>query len=169
MKDLNELVVNPPEYYLWDFAGVDGLQVAIALFSSSVTHLAPFQFLTTTFEQQSCAVLRLCEGNFRVALAAPVPFDQAVVALGCQIWVNPCQTANLTMPPAVGLARLAQIATTKPLYTLQPFPCDRALRSRIDDIAILAWHHRWHQHPQFLIQTAPADIEAVKTALAASR
>ena len=51
----------------WDFAGVDGLQAAIALFTPAVSHIAPFQSLTATFAAQPCSVLRLCVNIFRVA------------------------------------------------------------------------------------------------------
>ncbi|MEB3357640.1 MAG: hypothetical protein VKK04_13005 [Synechococcales bacterium] len=153
---------------LWDFAGGDGLQGAIALFSPSISHLAPFQSLTMMFDQQPCVVLRLCENNFRVVLPAGVAFDRVVTNLGLNVWVKPCQTATFIVPVASGLGRLAQIATTKPLFTLDPFPCDRAVPARIDGRAILAWHHLWEGQPRLLIQTANADVDLIQGAFAAS-
>ncbi len=158
----NQISVNPPNYRLWDFAGVDGLQAAIAQFSPSVSHLAPYQSLTTTFNQQPCSVLRLCENNFRVALPEHADFAQVVTPLGLNIWVKPSSTANLVMPAASGLSKLAQIATTKPHFTLNPFPLNRAVPARIHGAAILAWHHLWQGQPGLLIQASAADFQAIQ-------
>lgn len=155
-------ILTPFDGHLWDFAGVDGLQVAIALFSSQVSHLAPFQSLTAEFHQQTCAVLRLCEGNFRVALPLEFDLEQAVNCLDQTVWVKPCQTANLIVPASSGLERLAQIATTKPVFTLKPFPRDRAVPARINGTAILAWHLSWQGQPALLLQTAVADADQIR-------
>lgn len=165
---LDRLQTNPPNYHLWDFAGVDGLQVAIALFTPLINHIAPFQSLTAEFSQQPCAVLRLCENNFRVALPAEMRFDQVAANLGLNVWVKPCQTANLCLPAVSGIKRLAQIATTKPLYSIAPFPLNAAMPARINDIAILAWHHLWQGQPKLVIQTAIADIDAIQAVLCSS-
>ncbi|MEO1125614.1 MAG: hypothetical protein AAFW84_14620 [Cyanobacteria bacterium J06635_15] len=162
------LQVNPPNYHLWDFAGVDGLQVAIALFTPAINHIAPFQSLTSEFNQQPCTVLRLCENNFRVALPAEMPFDQAVSDLGLNVWIKPCQTATLVLPADFGLQHLAKIATTKPIYTLNPFPLNQAVPARINGIAILVWHHPWQGQPRLTIQTALADIDTVQAVLCSS-
>ncbi|MEM0980721.1 MAG: hypothetical protein AAGH78_10645 [Cyanobacteria bacterium P01_H01_bin.58] len=158
-------VVEPPNDYLWDFAGVDGLQAAIALFSPTVTHIAPFQSLTVEFEQQTCSVLRLCENNFRVALPTETAFDRAVLALGLNVWVKPCPAATFVLPVEMGLQRLREAATTKPIYTLNPFPCDRAVPARIHGMAMLAWHHRWQGQPQLTIQTAQVNVKAIQLEL----
>ncbi len=164
----NSLQINPPNYFLWDFAGVDGLQTAIALFIPNISRIAPFQSLTAEFNQQPCSVLRLCENNFRVALSEETPFDQAITALGLNVWVKPCPAATLVLPADSELKRLAEIATTKPIYTLEPFPCDRAVPARINGIAILAWHHLWQGQPSLTIQTATASVDAIQTAFSLS-
>ncbi|MEO0984882.1 MAG: hypothetical protein AAFY20_04965 [Cyanobacteria bacterium J06639_14] len=156
--------VNPSNYFLWDLAGMDGLQAAIALFTPQISHIAPFQSLTTTFNQQPCSVLRLCENNFRVALSEATLFDQAVDALGLQVWAKPYPAAVLVVPTDFGLQRLTEIARTKPIYTLNPFPCDRAVPARIDGTAILAWHHSWQGQPRLEIQTASAHINMIREA-----
>jgi len=160
--DLSSIQVNPANYHLWDFAGVDGLQVAIALFSSSVTHLAPFQSLTAEFNHQPCSVLRLCENNFRVVLLDDDDAIQGAIAnLGLKVWVKRGdRTAILLFPAEEGLARLLDIATTKPIYTLSPFPLNRAVPARINGIAILAWHHLWHGQPKLAIQVAISDLDS---------
>lgn len=156
--------VNPSDYYLWDFAGVDGLQAAIALFSPAVSRIAPFQSLETTFQQQPCSVLRLCENNFRVAFWADIPFEAAIAALDLQVWVKRCPAAVLVFPAAAGLRQLAAIATTKPIYRLVPFPSDRAVPARIEGRAILAWHRMWRGEPRLEIQTATASLGAIRQA-----
>ena len=149
---------------LWDFAGVDGLQTAIALFSTTVSHLAPFQSCSSSLNSAPATVLRLCENNFRVALPESVDFLAALTPLKSNVWVKPCQTAHLVLPATTGLERLAQVAVTKPRFRLSPLPLDRAVPARIDGTAILAWHQLWPAHPRLLIQTACTDIELVQAA-----
>lgn len=162
------LQISPPNYYLWDFAGVDGLQAAIALFSSDVSRIAPFQSLSTAFNQQPCSVLRLCENNFRVALSQEMSFDQVVAELGLKVWVKRFPAAILVMPSNFGLKRLVEIATTKPIYALKPFPIDRAVPARINGLAILAWHHFWQGQPRLEIQTAEANVDTIQMAVLSS-
>ncbi|MEM6597766.1 MAG: hypothetical protein AAF635_06285 [Cyanobacteria bacterium P01_C01_bin.69] len=145
----------------WDFSGVDGLQAAIALFTPAISHIAPFQSLTTTFSTQPCSVLRLCENNFRVAFCKQVAFEAAIAALNLKVWSKPYSAATLVVPTNFGLERLPKIGKTKPVYTLEPFPCDRAVPARIDGVAILAWHHLWGGQPTLHIQTSATNAEIV--------
>ena len=154
------------DYVLWDFAGVDGLQAAIALFTPAISHLAPFQSLTADFNHRPCSVLRLCENNFRVALSNDLAFDEAIAELKLKVWSKPCTAFNLVIPTEWGLTRLAKVATTKPIYTLTPFPCDRAVPARVNEIAILAWHHLWNAQPRLTIQTASTNANKIHEALA---
>lgn len=149
---------------LWDFAGVDGLQAAIALFTPAISHIAPFQSLTAELNHQPCAVLRLCENNFRVTLSEKLDFDEAIADLNLKVWSKPCSAATLVVPTKLGLARLPKVVTTKPLYTLTPFPCDRAVPARINGIAILAWHHLWQGQPRLTIQTASTHVDTIRKA-----
>lgn len=153
--------VTPPDRALWDFAGVDGLQAAIALFSPAVSRIAPFQSVETAFQQQPCSVLRLCENNFRVALPADSELQGAIAALTLQVWIKPRPVAVLLLPVS-GLTRLREVATTKPIYTLDPFPSDRAVPARVDGRAILAWHHQWQGQPWLEIQTAAENLAAIQ-------
>lgn len=166
MPTVDTVQINPPGCFLWDFAGVDGRQAAIALFTPAISHLTPFQSLTAEFQHQPCAVLRLCENNFRVALPEKMPFEAAIAALELQVWVKPCPAANLVLPVDEGLSRLRAIATTKPIYTLHPFPCDRAVPAHIEGLAMLAWHHRWQGQPRLTVQTAQANVQAIQRVLA---
>ncbi|NER83459.1 MAG: hypothetical protein F6K42_28690 [Leptolyngbya sp. SIO1D8] len=164
----HDAAVSAADYYLWDFAGVDGLQAAIALFTPAINHIAPFQSLTTEFNQQACSVLRLCENNFRVALPVKWAFDAAIATLHLKVWCKPCPAAILVIPVALGLERLPKIGTTKPLYTLNPFPCDRAVPARITGSAILAWHHHWQEQPRLEIQTASTHVDTLCKALSSA-
>ena len=49
------------------------------------------------------------------------------------------------------------------LYTLNPFPLNRVVPSRIESAAILAWHHVWQEEPKLDIQTADADLPFVRS------
>lgn len=56
------------ERYQWDIAGVDGLQVVKSLAKCDrISCIAPFQSIETTIAGNPCSILRLCEGNFRLA------------------------------------------------------------------------------------------------------
>jgi len=98
-------------YQLWDFAGVDGLQFAKALFGETSGRIAPFQSFefellkTDTFTINTtphsvmprvfdsnetrcslngclCSVLRLGEGNFRISLQGEATvLEQAIAQL----------------------------------------------------------------------------------------
>lgn len=161
---VTSIKMSAADYSLWDFAGVDGLQAAIALFTPAISHIAPFQSFTTDFNHQPCSVLRLCENNFRVALSAQLAFDQSVAALNLKVWSKPCSASSLVIPTDLGLTHLAKIATTEPLYTLNPFPCDRAVPARINGIAILAWHYLWVGQLRLEIQTASHHVDAIRRA-----
>ena len=147
---------------LWDFAGVDGLQAAISLFTPAISRIAPFQSLTTDFNNRPCAVLRLCENNFRVALSEKQGFESVIAGLNLKVWSRPCPAATFVIPIDFGLACLPKIAITKPIYTLTPFPCNRAVPARINGTAILAWHYLWHEEARLSIQTASANLDIIR-------
>lgn len=152
---------------LWDFAGLDGLQVARHLFGESITRISPFQSLTTTLQGYPCAVLRLCENNFRVALPQALALDGLIRPLRWRAWVArlPYLTA-LSLPVESGLSWLYQRATTKPLYTLQPLPGDRAVPARLDGTALLVWHHEWLGQPRLELHLATTDVPLVQAQMA---
>ena len=162
-------MMTTPDYVFWDFAGVDGLQAAIALFSPAVNRIAPFQSLTTSFDDQPCSVLRLCENNFRVALPADETaktrgLRRAITDLNLEVWSKPCSAASFVVSPELGLARLGEISIAKPPHQLEGFMCDRAVPARIEGIAILAWHHLWCDRPTLTIQTAHSNIKKIRQA-----
>lgn len=152
---------------LWDFAGIDGLQVARHLFGEQIAHISPFQSLTTTLQDRPCAVLRLCENNFRVALPQDLGLDRLIHPLHQRVWIarSPYLTA-LSLPVEQGLSWLYQKATTKPLYTLEPLPGDRAVPARLDGIALLIWHHLWLGQPRLELHLATTDVPLVQARIA---
>ena len=88
-------------------------------------------------------------------------FGDAIAALNLKVWSKPYSAATLVVPTNFGLERLPKIGKTKPVYTLEPFPCDRAVPARIDGVAILAWHHLWGGQPTQHIQTSATNAEIV--------
>lgn len=152
---------------LWDFAGIDGLQVARHLFGEPIARLSRFQSLTTTLQGYPCAVLRLCENNFRVALPQALALEGLIHPLRQRVWVarSPYLSA-LTLPLESGLSWLYERATTKPLYRLQPLPSDRAVPARLDGIALLIWHHEWLDQPRLELHMATADLPLVQAQMA---
>ncbi|MBE9182869.1 hypothetical protein IQ268_30500 [Oculatella sp. LEGE 06141] len=154
-------------HQLWDWAGVDGLQLAQSLFGDAVRKIAPFQSLDTTLNGSPCSVLRLCEGNFRVAIA-PTAAVEAIIRGrdGLRIWVKRCDTMGaIVLPESPGLTLLPQIATTKPIYRLDTLHPNCAAPARIDGMAVLVWRHSWSYQPIVELQVAQRHLTAVKAKL----
>ncbi len=163
MPPLSSPLLSSPAYTLWDFAGRDGLQAALQVFGPEANRIAPFQSFSTSWQQQPCTVLRLCQQNFRVALPQEAALNVAIQALELNLWVKPCTTlATIFLPRAEGLERLPNLATTKPLYPLDPLPLDRAVPARIENYAVLIWHHTWDAQPYLAIQTATAQRDVLQ-------
>jgi hypothetical protein len=130
---------------LWDFAGVDGLAVAVALFGGPVKKLAPWRSLVTPDSRY--AVLRLCEGNFRIRTAEGDQDFPAKLAQACaekRVWyAQLAYLEALSFPRDAILPRLEQVATPKPPFRLHHLPIDCALPARIDSTAIILWRYCW--------------------------
>ncbi|MBD0268274.1 MAG: hypothetical protein ICV77_08260 [Cyanobacteria bacterium Co-bin8] len=178
------VVIDPPGYYLWDFAGANGLQAARNLFGNRVSELAPFQSLESSFNAHACSVLRLCENNFRVALSRDHEFDLAIEEMNLNVWVRQCnpfqrppqkrqatpasdRMATLVLSEKLAQACLHHLATTKPIYRLEDLPLHCAVPARLQQKAILVWHHPWLGHPRFELHTAQADVQSIAEAITA--
>lgn len=150
----------------WDFAGIDGLQVAKKLFGNAIERLAPFQSLETCLTGGHCSVLRLCEGNFRVSSQGDFAIFQQQLAQaqnGHQVWVKQLPwLSTLFLPEAVGLHRLPQIATPKPPYRLQSIPLHCAIPARIEGMSVLIWRHPVQSQPVFELQTALQHADSIQ-------
>jgi hypothetical protein len=176
------VVIDPPGYYLWDFAGVDGLQAARYLFGEAVSQLAAFQSLEASFDAHGCSVLRLAENNFRAALSRDHSLALALEDTDFKVWVrhcNPFQKASwirqastagdrmavLMVPEALGQVHLPTLATTKPVYSISDLPLHQAAPARIGETAVLIWHHIWLGHARFDLHTAQADAQSIAEAI----
>ena len=151
---------------LWDFAGIDGLQLAKRL-DRAADRLAPFQSLETTIDHQSCSLLRLCEGNFRLRVLSCV--DLAALQgqqCGLRVWVKQCAWMGaITLPESFGLRQLPRLAIPKPPHRLAGMLADRAVPARINGISVLIWQHAIFGQPAFELQTATKDVATIQTAL----
>jgi hypothetical protein len=150
-------------HQLWDWAGIDGLQLAQLLFGAAVSKIAPFQSIETTFSGEPCSVLRLCEGNFRLAIASHVsaaPLETNAAELN--LWVKPSHLGAIALSESVGIAHLPQIATTKPIYHLETLQPNCAAPARIDGIAVLIWRHSWQHQPIFELHVAQDHLSSIQ-------
>lgn len=156
---------------LWDFAGIDGLQLARVLVGNAVERIAPFQSLETTINHQPCSVLRLCEGNFRLRIQGnSTEFALYIrsVQSGLQVWAKQCQwMAAIALTESVGLTKLPEIAVPKPPHRLKQMSMNCAVPTRIDGISVLIWRHSFLGQSAFELHTAAAALETVRAKLTA--
>ncbi len=162
----NPTLLDLSGYQLWDFAGVDGLQCAKALFGEASGRIAPFQSFETSLNGCLCSVLRLCEGNFRIGLQGKTTgFEQAIAQLqpNHQIWVKRCEWMSaIAIPETLLLNLLPQIASSKAPHRLEGLQLSCAAPARIDGISVLIWRHQLLGQPAFELHTALKDVEAVQ-------
>ena len=159
---MNDFTVLQP----WDMAGADGLVAARALFGESVDRLAPFQSMETTLEGLPCAVLRLCDRNFRVTY--PGPFDQRVAALNLNLWVKRLDWLGAIALPAESLPAIAAQATVRAPHRLSSLPLHRAVPAQVVQIAVLIWHHPLGDRSIVELHLARPQIEAFWSLIQAS-
>ena len=158
---------------LWDFAGIDGLQMARSLFGDAIDRISIFQSIDIHLSDCPCSVLRLCETNFRVVWYdehphLPQRLQQA--AIGRQVWLrqfnwlgaillrNPC---GAILPDPIDPLL---IATPKPPHRL-PLPIDCAAPARIDGVSVLIWRHAIDGQPALEVHTATKDLQFIQTKL----
>ncbi|PSN16829.1 hypothetical protein C7293_01010 [filamentous cyanobacterium CCT1] len=151
---MREFTVSQP----WDMAGADGLVAARALFGEAVDHLAPFQSMETTLDGLPCAVLRLCDRNFRVTY--PGPFDQRVAAFSLNLWVKQLDWLGAIALPAESLPAIAALATVRAPHRLAPLPLHRAVPVQVAQTAVLIWHHHLGDRAALELHLARPQIEA---------
>lgn len=159
---MNEFTVSSP----WDLAGADGLVAARALFGEAIDHLAPFQSMETTLEGLPCAVLRLCDRNFR--LTYPGPLNQILEALRLQIWIKqldwmgsvvlPNQSSTISLNPE-GCPSILAYASVRAPHRLHGLPLHCAVPAQILTLPVLIWHHPIQGQPTVELHLAKAQIE----------
>ncbi len=146
------------DYHLWDFAGVDGLQMAKALFGPAADTIAPWRSLELSWQGQSLSLLRLCENNFRIGVQGnPQPLVVALqtVSADYKVWWRVCdRMVSWAMPTAIGVDLLEPLAMPKPPHRLIGLPDDCALPCRIEGIAVVLWRHRLLGQSALELQTA---------------
>jgi hypothetical protein len=146
------------DYHLWDFAGVDGLQVAKALFGPVADTIAPWRSLELLWQGQPLSLLRLCENNFRIGVQGnPQPLVAALqtVTADYQAWWRPCDhMRSVAIPDEIGVDLLPQIAIPKPPHRLVGLQDNCALPCRIEGSAVVVWRHCLLGQPAFELQTA---------------
>lgn len=153
---------NPAQ--LWDIAGVDGLQATKSLFGEQVDRIALFQSL----EADSCSILRLCEGNFRIAWYGDgQQFEAQVqpIQIGHQIWIKRLSWLSAIVLPESATSTLTELAVPKPPHRLDNLPLNCAVPARINGTFVLIWKHLFFGQPCFELQTALSDRETVSAKL----
>ncbi|MGF1482699.1 MAG: hypothetical protein ACFB4I_25030 [Cyanophyceae cyanobacterium] len=132
-------------YHLWDFAGVDGLQLAKKLVGDRAVRIAPFQSCEAQLLNFPCSVLRLCEGNFRIGIQGQVAEIETILQkhqAGLKVWLKPCRAMQaITLTETLGLKILPQLMTAKPPYRLKGLQNNCAVPARLDGMAVLCWRH----------------------------
>lgn len=161
---------------LWDFAGIDGLQMAKTLFGDTVDRLAVFQSIETHLLRCPCSVLRLCETNFRVVWYEDHPELPQILqqsAIGRQVWLRQFDWLGAMVLPDPTLSQahfaidlLLNIAIPKPPHRLQ-LPIGGAAPARIDGVSVLIWRHLICEQPAFEIHTATKDLQFIQAKLTA--
>ena len=158
-------MTGPP--LLWDFAGVDGLSVARALFGEAVARLSVWQSREADRDGIPCSLLRLCEGNFRLGLhgrdtgALASALEQ--VARGRRVWVKSGHRAALHVRDAV--EAIIPVATVKPPHRLAGLPMNRAVPARLEDRAVLLWRHTVGGVRLVEVHMAAPDLDGVRATL----
>lgn len=147
---MNEFKITQP----WDMAGADGLVAARALFGEAIDHLAPFQSMETTLEGLPCAVLRLCDRNFRITY--PSALDQIVAAVQLQVWVNQLGWMGAIALPAEQLPAVTAQATVRAPHRLHGLPLHCAVPAQISALPVLLWHHPIAGQPALELHFAKA-------------
>lgn len=150
---MNEFTVFSP----WDLAGADGLVAARTLFGEAVDHLAPFQSMETTLARLPCAVLRLCDRNFRITYLGHL--DQIVAALQLQVWVKQLSWMEAITLPAEQFPTIAAQATIKAPHRLHGLPLHCAVPAQISALPILIWHHPIAGQPALELHFAKSQSE----------
>ncbi len=150
---MSELTISQP----WDVAGADGLVAARALFGEAVDHLAPFQSMETALEGVPCAVLRLCDRNFRITY--PGPLDRAIAPFNLQLWVTRLDWMTALALPSHRLAALTAQATVRAPHRLYPLPLHRAVPAQVAQISVVIWHHPIAGQPALELHLASSQIK----------
>ncbi len=145
---------------LWDMAGAEGLDVARLLFGEAVGYLSPFQSVETVLQGQDCAVLRLCDRNFRIRYAGSL--HQHVIPLQRCVWVKQYPWLKSITLPNDQLPALIQQATVRAPHRLTALPNHQAVPACLDTIPILIWRHMIEHKPVVELHVSMTNIDSLK-------
>lgn len=145
---------------LWDMAGVDSLAVAKYLFGEEIGYLAPFQSIETALGGKDCAVLRLCDRNFRIAYADSLqPYLEPIQA---NIWCKQFDWLTRMVLPNNLLSRIISRATVRAPHRLQDIPNHQAVPIQLDGIPVLLWRHPNQGKASFELHVAKKELKPIE-------
>ena len=137
---------------LWDITGLDGLQVARALFGQAIGQLAVFLSMETVLNGQACSVLRLCDRNFRIVY--PGNINKVALskiarpnALPVGVQIQQYAWLKRVVLPIEFLSPLTERLTVRAPHRVKNLPNHQAAPAQLDDIAILIWQHPIKEKP----------------------
>ncbi len=155
--------LNP--HVLWDVAGIDGLQVMKSLFGEAIDRIAPFQSLETQLDSADCAVLRLCEGNFRLCSTENLGQRLQHTIAHQRAWVKQFPWIASVQTEAITLSELAAIATPRPPFRLSSLASNCAAPVRIEGRSVLVWRRGYGGREILELHTATQDVPLIASVL----
>lgn len=153
--------------YLWDIAGVDGLQAMKSIVGEAIDRIAPFRSLESQLGGEHCSILRLCENNFRISCCGDnAPIAQVLNTLSTQhVWIKKFNWLGSLILPEAALSQLLLIAISKPPHRLENLPLHCAAPARINGISVLIWRHPIAGKPALELHAAQKDLPQLQAKL----
>jgi hypothetical protein len=152
-------IIDLGAYKRWDIAGIDGLEMVKSRFGQAVDRIAPFQSLETVLDGESCSVLRLCEGNFRISCSGNLTIVDS--DRNYRAWIKQFDWLSAIAVPDSALSHLQKLARPKPPFRLNDLKLNCAIPARIDGIAVLIWRHSPCDLPIIEIHAAQKDLNGI--------
>jgi hypothetical protein len=153
---------------LVDFAGVDGLQFAIALFGPAANRIAPFQSMSVELAGQSGVLLRLCENNFRLrwmgesnTLLTTLNEQQG----DRQLWIRALPWLGAIAYPPDAITAVLDAVTPTPPHQVSGLSIHRAAVGRVDGRSVLVWLHDRFESPMLELHAAIAHLPDITASL----
>ena len=153
---------------LVDFAGVDGLQFAIALFGPAANRIAPFQSMSVELAGQSGVLLRLCENNFRLRWLGDS--DTLLTTLNeqrgdRQLWIRALPWLGAIAYPSEAISAVLSRVTPTPPHQIADLSIHRAAVGRVDGRSVLVWMHDRFESPMLELHAAIAQLPDIAASL----
>lgn len=142
---------------------MDGLAAARHLFGEEVAYLAPFQSMETMLHGKDCAILRLCDRNFRIVY--PGPLQPLLAPLKANVWLKQFDWLVSLFVPISLLPEITSQATVRPPHRLENIPNHRAVPAQLQGIPLLIWQHPHQGQPMLELHTARQDLKPLTNSL----